>query len=1849
MNFKPSHLCLLGALLLGAFATPASAQLTLNENDHIAFIGNALPDRMQHDGWLEAYLQCTNPDKQLVIRNLGFSGDQVGYRPRNKNFPDEHEYLTLARADWIFAFFGYNESYHHDPGQFKKELGQFIKETRERQYNGKSAPKIVLFSPIAHENLNSPNFPDGEENNLWLSIYADAMSRVAELNNVIFVDLYGPSKALFEKTPKPLTINGIHLNADGNKAMARMIVEALQGAVRDENIDKVRAAVLAKNWCWFNRYRATDGNDVWGSRATLKFVNDQTNFEVLQHELLMLDIMTANRDKVIWKANIGQVALADDSNVPNPVLVETNYVPSVKNGELEYVSPEDAIATFTLAKGMKANLFASEEMFPEFVNPVQLGVDTRGRLWAAVWETYPKWQPDQEMLDRLVILPDENHDGVADKAITFAFVHNPTGFTFWNGGVIVVSAPNILFLKDTDGDDVADVREILFSGIDSSDTHHTANGLDYGPDGYIYYQRGIFNISNVETPWQTAQLSGTSAMYRFNPRTHRFSMHAANPPNPHGGDFDYWGYQYATDGTGGRAFQVRPDGDGSFKMHKLLEKTVRPVASSGIISSLHFPPENNGNYMILNCIGFLGIKQYQLDRSDGEVWGTETEDLLVSSNGNFRPSDFVFGDDGALYVADWANPLIGHMQHNVRDPTRDHEHGRIYRLTVEGRPLQESVKIEGESIEALLDVLKHPVNGVRLRARIELSERDSKKVVAATQKWVMQFDAMKKEDAHHLLEALWLHQQHNVVNETLLEVLLNSPEPHARRAAERVRHMWKIEGKLGGGAGMKKMDHSSHVLPRRIDLEDDYLKQEKSPEPRMVGDTLEVHIQTLIEQMRYERTQFTVVSGMKVRLIFSNPDAMDHNLIMVQPGAAAEVAMAALMLGAGGVQKQWRPESGKILFASKLLSIGDSQTIEFTAPQETGRYDYLCTFPGHWQLMRGVMIVEPKLGENANRAVAAAENDETSDEDFWAGFGAEAEKKNVSTASLSPAPVTDQKAQAAEGLTVADGFSVELLYTAVKEVQGSWVSMTKDDRGRLIVSDESGKGLFLVTPARRGDADAVTHVEKIDVPLSGAQGLCWANGALYASVSDEQHGGLWRVTDTQGDGRLDRAEHLLALQGKGEHGPHAVIPTASGTGLYLLAGNNTGLPKIDRFLAPPTWRDDLLLTPHWDAHGNVRVPLGPGDAAGGWIAKCDLEGQSIELIGTGLRNGYDLALNPQGDMFTFDVDTEWDLGMPWYRPARIYHVVSGSEFGWRPGTGKWPAYFEDSVAPVLDVGPATPRGMVFGTGAKFPARYQEALYALDWRYGSIYAIHLRPKGGTYTATKEHFISGRPLPVTDAVIGDDGALYFTVGGRGTRSALYRVFYTGPDVTTAVAAADAERPARAKRRMLESYHRRARDKGVDSVWPYLASNDRSLRFAARVALENQPVKRWRRRALEERDPQTAVMALMALARQGKAGDLEAVMEALGRLDLDGSSTSLQLAALRTCALALIRLGAPDDEMRRAMIAALDPKYPATSDAVNAELARLLVYLQSPSVVGKTMTLMGHLGGAPRPTWAGKMRRRGRPDSITARYGGTIGKMLRKPPPTPKLHYAFILRNATQGWTMPHRQAYFEFFNAAGKRTGGPKYGEFLTAMRAGAISTCTQAQRDQLATFMAVQLLPAAPSSVTPPQGPGRMWTKAAALEVLGPNLEGRDFDRGQNLFHATACSLCHQFNGAGGVGGAIGPELSSVAAKYSVSDLLDAILTPSQVIPDQYGSVIAKTKSGKRVVGRPIEGTDTVQVIGQDPAAPPELLRRRDIESIQVSAVSQMPQALLHVLNAEELKDLIAYLLSSGDRNAAVFH
>ncbi len=839
--FRRSVLLLLFGLVLPATlaAEPASKaqKFQFQKDDVVAIFGNGLADRMQHDPWVETVLQSHLKGMNVRFRNMSFSGDMVNKRPRNKGFTNDGEYLQHVGPDVVFIMYGYNESFAGPGGSnaYTAELVKLVERYRGlRKEKGVDA-RFVLFSPIAAENTGDPNLPETTELNGNLAAYTQATRRAAAEANATFVDLYSPTFQMFESSRERFTINSIHLNARGYQRLANIISRKLIGkkAPSADSLKEIYAAVEDKNWHWHNRYRATDGNDVWGSRSGLTFVGGQSNADVLKHELTMLDVMTANRDKAIWATAESKEYKIDDSNVPPPVEVISNVgggsksSSAQKEGSTNYLSPEESTAKIKIPEGFELNVFASEKQFPDMANPVQMQVDSKGRLWAACWNTYPKWEPLKEMNDSLMIFEDTDKDGRADVRKIFAHVHNPLGFEFWNNGVIVTSGPDLLFLQDTDGDDKADIRYPILQGLGTSDTHHAANNLIYGPDGGIYWQSGVFLVHNHETPWKSNLNIGASGMYRFDPRTFAITPHAGNSPNPHGTSFDYWGYMYANDGTGGRSYQVRPEGKG-FRMHTLLTKEFRPVAANAILSSAHFPEDMQNDFLICNTIGFLGVKQYDLDRDGdgkkrkfGEVWGTPVKELLNSADRNFRPTDAIVGEDGALYVSDWHNVIIGHMQHNIRDPNRDHYHGRIVRLTVKGRPLQKPVKIDGQPIETLLENLKHPVNGVRHRTRVELSGRDSQKVIAAAQKWAESFDPNDEKEAHHLLEALWLHQQHNVKNDKMLEKLLNSKVKHAAVAANTVKHFWyNVDTGAGGFAAPAEIEFVKFDPPKHLSEEE---------------------------------------------------------------------------------------------------------------------------------------------------------------------------------------------------------------------------------------------------------------------------------------------------------------------------------------------------------------------------------------------------------------------------------------------------------------------------------------------------------------------------------------------------------------------------------------------------------------------------------------------------------------------------------------------------------------------------------------------------------------------------------------------------------------------------------------------------------------------------------------------------------------------------------------------------------------------------------------------------------------------------------------------------------------------
>lgn len=777
-------------------AAAEPARFELRKGDKIAVIGNTLADRMQHAAWLETYLYAAYPDLELTFRNLGFSGDELKLRPREENFGSPDQWLTKAQASVVFCFFGYNEALKGPAGRegFRKDLAEVIQQMQSQKYDGAAPPRLVFFSPLAHENLHSPHLPDGEANNVNLQLYTKAMEEVCKEKNVAFVDLFTPSKKLYSTAKQPLTMNGIHLLDHGDKAVAEVVMKDLFGVEKfskeEKELERLRQAVLDKNYHWFSRYRVIDGYNVFGGRSKLAWFG-QSNADVMMREMEILDVMTANRDQRVQAVAEGGDLKVVDANAPSQVPVKTNIPGKLEGGKHAYLGGVEAISKMKIAEGMQVNLFASEEKFPELVNPVQMAVDTDGVLYVSVWPSYPHWNPTEPRRDRIIAFHDDDGDGSADRSVIFADeLNSVTGFEFWGGGMLVAALPEIWFLKDSDGDGRADVKIRMLQGVCSADSHHSANAMLIGPDGWLYWSRGIFNVATMETPTQTVR-SGQSGVHRFNPRTFEMEFHYPIGPNPHGDVFDQWGFQFANDGTGGSGGYVNiGKGVGNKPWFKMR---VRPVAATGILSSSAFPEKNQGNFLICNCIGFLGVLQHEVKYNGAEITATEIEPILVSNDPNFRPSDVEVGGDGALYVSDWSNAIIGHMQHNMRDPNRDHEHGRIYRVTAKDRPLVKPLKLRGKPIPEVLRAFYAKENSARYRARLELSGRDSKEVAAALAAWTTTLDPAQPDDAQALLEALWVHEEHRIPNFDLLKKVFRAGEPRVRAAAIRTLGHWAVK------------------------------------------------------------------------------------------------------------------------------------------------------------------------------------------------------------------------------------------------------------------------------------------------------------------------------------------------------------------------------------------------------------------------------------------------------------------------------------------------------------------------------------------------------------------------------------------------------------------------------------------------------------------------------------------------------------------------------------------------------------------------------------------------------------------------------------------------------------------------------------------------------------------------------------------------------------------------------------------------------------------------------------------------------------------------------------------------
>lgn len=814
-------LCMIIAIIFSSCNKESSIEpIGFNKGERIVIVGNNLGSRMLDYGYFDTEIHVRFPDSLVTIRNMSAPGNTAGFRPhpsRNSpwafdgakqfngeydintgsegHFPTEDEWLINLQADLIIGFFGYNESFKGEEGleNFKAELTAFIAHTREKDYNSTKGSKLVLVSPIAFENLSDIyDLPNGKEINHNLALYTYAMQEVANAEQVPFINVFDITKKWYNKSSEQLTIDGSQLNEKGYQQLSEYLVKQLFGdqpTVADNHKDNIRKAVLDKDWLWYQYFKIPNGVHAYGRRYN-PFGPDNYPYEIEK-----LRQMIANRDTAIWEIAKGRTVSVEDMDDRTLKLPEviTNYQAADPDKPTHYLYGQDALDKFHLAPGYQINLFASEVEFPDVANPVQITFDSKGRLWVATMPSYPHWKAgDSRPNDKILILEDTDGDGKADKQTVFADkLHLPIGFEFAPEGVYVSQGKNLILLKDTNGDDIADQREIILSGFDDHDTHHAHSVYTMDPSGAIYMAEGVFLHSNIETSYGPVRATN-GGFFRYSPQNKRLErVVQVSIPNPWGIAFDKWGQAIYAETSGPDVRWMLPGsvksryGEANDKSFTLVDSNhrVRPTSGLEFVSSRHFPDNVQGDYLINNTIGFLGTKQHIFEDDGTGFKSKHRQDLIWSDDKNFRPVDAEFAPDGSLYIVDWHNLLIGHMQHNARDPLRDHVHGRIYRITYPARPLVKPAKIYNASIEELLENLKLPEDRTRYRTRSELRMRKADDVVRKVKNWVKNLNSTDPNYDHLLTEAMWVTWGANRIDVDLVEKLLTSNDFRARSAA----------------------------------------------------------------------------------------------------------------------------------------------------------------------------------------------------------------------------------------------------------------------------------------------------------------------------------------------------------------------------------------------------------------------------------------------------------------------------------------------------------------------------------------------------------------------------------------------------------------------------------------------------------------------------------------------------------------------------------------------------------------------------------------------------------------------------------------------------------------------------------------------------------------------------------------------------------------------------------------------------------------------------------------------------------------------------------------------------------
>jgi putative heme-binding domain-containing protein len=455
--------------------------------------------------------------------------------------------------------------------------------------------------------------------------------------------------------------------------------------------------------------------------------------------------------------------------------------------------PEIERKSFTVADGFEVNLFAAD---PLIAKPLQINFDPGGRLWIASSEVYPQIKPGETANDKVLVVEDRDHDGRADATSVFAQgLLIPTGIEPGDGGVYVANSTELLHFKDTNGDGKADATRVVLSGFGTEDTHHILHTLRWGYDGMLYFNQSIYIHSHIETPHGVKRLAG-GGIWQFRPETMELDVFIHGLVNPWGHHFNRWGQSFATDGAGGEGINYCIPGAYYFtapdavRILKGLNPGSPKYCGLEVVSGRHMPEAWQGS-LLTNDFRGNRVCRFVLSDDGAGFAAREQTELIKSNHVAFRPIDIKMGPDGAIYIADWYNPIIQHGEVDFRDPRRDHTRGRIWRVTAKGRPLVARPTLVNATNEALLEALKAPEDWTRHQAKRVLKERGPKKVIPSLAQWVKNLDRNDPDCEHHRLEALWTYEALDVAEPALLQALLDSKDGRVRAAATRIVPFWK--------------------------------------------------------------------------------------------------------------------------------------------------------------------------------------------------------------------------------------------------------------------------------------------------------------------------------------------------------------------------------------------------------------------------------------------------------------------------------------------------------------------------------------------------------------------------------------------------------------------------------------------------------------------------------------------------------------------------------------------------------------------------------------------------------------------------------------------------------------------------------------------------------------------------------------------------------------------------------------------------------------------------------------------------------------------------------------------------